>query len=143
MSKDYDLAFPTVDIVLYDPRIRQILLGKKKHQDGWRMIGGFFDVRVDKSLEDAALRELREEAGRFTIEKLQYLFSSIVDDPRYKERKDKIVTSVFFAEFVAGIDIPGDDVDQVGWFREDDLPKIVDEHSYFLDKVFDHIFCNY
>ena len=134
MSEDYDLAFPTVDIVPYNSLTRNILLGKKSSQNGWRMIGGFFDVRQDRSFEDAAKRELFEEAN-IKVDKPQYLFSSIVNDPRYIEKKDKIITSVFIAMYLSGYPIAGDDIAEVNWFHPDKLPEIVDEHKDFVKRV--------
>jgi bifunctional NMN adenylyltransferase/nudix hydrolase len=58
----YDPIFVTVDNVVIQAGC--ILLVKRKSEPGkglWALPGGFLNAKTDKSIEDAALRELKEE----------------------------------------------------------------------------------
>jgi len=93
----------------------EVLLGQKPTDSGrWRFVGGFVDPR-DDSLETAARREAREEAGDITLGDAAYLFSHRVDDWRYRREADKILTSVFAVEFLWGAPKADDDLSAVRW----------------------------
>src|SRR4051812_31030063 len=88
MSYSYEYARPalTVDCVVFgvDDAELKLLLIQRRHEPfkgGWALPGGF--VHVDESLEAAAARELREEAGVVPefLEQL-YTFGDVERDPR-------------------------------------------------------------
>jgi bifunctional NMN adenylyltransferase/nudix hydrolase len=107
--------YPTVDIAMIKDD-GKVLLAKKPNEKSWRFPGGFFDVNEDKSFEDAALRELREECGE-TIEctGMSYVTSSIIDDWRYRKEDSKIVTSLYLTKYNGGKIAPNDDVSELMW----------------------------
>ena len=95
-KREHAIVYPTVDCAIFkgDPGIfGSIYLARKENEKGWRFVGGFVDPG-DSSLEEAAEREAREETGT-KCKVLHYVASSKIDDPRYSEYDDKIVTTFF------------------------------------------------
>lgn len=97
----YPIVYPTVDvaIVYYDETTNAdyILMGKKG--EGFSFVGGFVD-KADIDYESAAVREVREETGIILDPEnfkhtLNYIFSRRVEDLRYKNTKDSIMTMFF------------------------------------------------
>lgn len=132
----YPVAYPTVDIIPYNKR-GQILLAQRENSTMWRMIGGFVDP-TDKSLEDAAARELSEEAGLWERGGMEYVTSGQVDDWRMRGDEDSILTTVFKCEHLFGRPVPDDDIHAVKWWNIDELEGnidkiIVEEHRPFLE----------
>ena len=122
-----DFSYQAVDIALLKYPEQTVLLGKKAGKDGeqWRFIGGFVDAS-DPSLESAALRELREEAGRnLQSHEVNYLGSYRIDDPRDRHESDKVMTAFFATYIMGGAPQPGDDIDEVRWFPVADIVDLV------------------
>lgn len=111
----YVKVYPTVDIALLRNDRKEILLGMKGIDQKWRLPGGFTDPS-DVDYESAALRELHEECGPVVCTPLRYEASLRVDDWRYKNEDDKIITTLFSADFISGEPQGGDDINQVKWF---------------------------
>lgn len=117
-SYEYPHPALTTDCVVFgfDGSGLNLLLverGLKPYKGKWALPGGF--VRIDETLEEGALRELREETGVMDIyiEQLQ-AFSRVDRDPR-----ERVVTVAFLA-FVRqeGYEvIAGDDAAKHSGFR--------------------------
>jgi len=120
----YDTSFQTVDVIVVDKVRNCILFGKKKSEVGYCMVGGFVDPKKDKTLEEAARRELIEETGiNMETSFPKYLGSFRVDDQRYRASRHKIMTAVFVVEYIFGAPKAGDDLDEVKWYRFQDINK--------------------
>lgn len=127
----YPISFQTVDIAVFTPDYTQILLGKKKTEINWRLIGGFADPR-STSLEDDARREVMEEAG-VALDTINYVRSFEVDDWRYRNEPDCIKTALFIATTSDENPVADDDIERVCWFNRTELDPtgyfpIVSEH---------------
>lgn len=139
----YDVVYPTVDIA-----VRQgdnIILGRKLGEEKLRFIGGFVDPK-DDSLEEAALRELREEAGNFKVsEDIVYLGSFKVDDWRLKKEKDSILTSFFYVKYIEGDMKAGDDIAELHSIPVTKLtPDLVEpEHRMLMQALIDNLTTHY
>lgn len=126
----YPHAAITTDSVVFgfDGKQLYILLierGLEPYKGCWALPGGF--MRMDETLEDGALRELREETGvRNIIMRQFHAFSNINRDPR-----ERVVTIAFYA-LVRPSDyqvIGGDDAAKAQWYPIDKLPKLAFDHS--------------
>ena len=117
VSNQYPKVFSTVDVAIL--RGDEVLLGRKSHQMLFRFIGGFVDP-TDDSFEQAAKREAQEETG-VEVENLQYVGTARIDDWRYRQEVDKIITTLFTADYVAGDAIAQDDIAEIKWFKINDL----------------------
>jgi bifunctional NMN adenylyltransferase/nudix hydrolase len=133
----YPTVYSTVDIAVFDPKERRILLARKPLEDGYRFVGGFIDPK-DDSFEEAALRELDEECGLTVgLAGLRYVGSKKVDDWRYaKNPSEKIMTHLYVGLYSMGAPKAADDIAEVRWFNYDKFnPKnaidysLVEEHT--------------
>ena len=131
---EYARAALTVDCVVFglDENDLKVLLIQRKlppFAHAWALPGGF--VRVDETLDEAARRELQEEAGvrDLYLEQL-YTFGAIDRDPR-----ERVVTVAYYA--LAKLSDHGiraaTDAMGVGWFALDDLPKLAFDHAEIVD----------
>ena len=130
---EYPRAALTVDCVVfgYDSNDLQILLikrGQEPFLGEWALPGGF--VRIEETLEEAALRELREETGveKIFLEQL-YTFGKIDRDPR-----ERVVSVAYYAliplmghELVATTD-----AESAAWFKLDAVPELAFDHQEIL-----------
>ena len=130
-AQRYPTVYSTVDVVVFDPKERRILLARKPLEDKYRFIGGFADPKKDDSFEEAALRELVEESGiTVGLAGLRYVGSKKVNDWRYANNPaEKIMTHVYVGLYSMGCPQADDDIAEVRWF---DYDKIA-----CMEKIFD------
>lgn len=124
----YAQSVQTVDAAIV--RGDSVLLARKT-KDGlrWRFPGGFVDPK-DKSLEDAVMREAREETG-LEVTRPVYVSSRRIDDYRYRKSDDRILSALFILDWVFGHAVAHDDVDEVMWHPIHGMPAMVAEHQGF------------
>ena len=134
------LSYQAVDIAVIRYPELEILLGQKETDDGkWRLIGGFTDPK-DGSLEEAALRELTEEAGNISSHELTYVGSYRVDDWRYRRERDKIMTALFVTYYLAGAPHASDDLAKIAWFPLSiGMEYIVETHRPLIKRVIETV----
>ncbi len=117
IAKAYPCGLSCTDIAVIKNN-RYILLGRKKGETRWRFPGGFYDnEKPDLTLENAALRELEEETGLNFVTPPEYVCSLQVDDARYANDKDKIVTCLFLCNYINGEPEAKDDLEEVSWWK--------------------------
>lgn len=133
LPTDYPRPSVTVDVIIFTLRDNdlQALLVKRGYppfEGMWAIPGGF--VRIDESLEDAALRELEEETGvRDVYLEQLYTFGNPGRDPR-----GRVITVAYFALVPADAvqPRPGDDTAEARWWSVYDLPPLAFDHADIL-----------
>ena len=124
----------TVDCIVFglDAELElKIMLIKRDispFQGEWAIPGGF--VRMDETLEQAALRELHEETGIHDVflEQL-YTFGDLERDPR-----DRTITVSYYAliNLVEQQIQAATDAREANWFRISEIPKLAFDHDRIL-----------
>ena len=133
---DYAQPSVTVDVLVFtilDDALKVALIkrGVAPYQGRWAIPGGF--VQMDESLEDAARREIQEEAGLSDVfvEQL-YTFGDPKRDPR-----GRVITVAYYAL------VPGEkltlaastDAADARWFGVNELPKLAFDHAKILENA--------
>lgn len=141
----YPTSYQTVDVAILKKEENgkiKLLLGKKETEKEYRFIGGFVDVK-DKTLEDAAMREVKEEVGLIRTDNYRYIGSMRIDDWRYRNDSDAIMTSFFCCDFVLGKPIANDDIHELAWFELDSSKEfnipIEKEHRHLMDALLKYL----
>jgi len=127
---DWPRPMVTVDAVVFslsEGRTQVLLVnrGKEPYKGKWAVPGGF--IEIDEELEDAVVRELKEETGLTGVRlKQMRTFGKCGRDPRGRQ-----ISIAFTGIATEGRDkiSAGDDAAKVQWFDIKELPK---------DMAFDH-----
>jgi 8-oxo-dGTP diphosphatase len=123
----------TVDLVIFtvNDDMLKVMLVKRAEEpfaDSWSLPGGF--IKNSESLEDAALRVLKEKAGveNVYVEQL-YTFGDLDRDPRAR-----VITVTYFA-LIPWKDLvppPSDKVTDLMWASVNHLPKLAFDHKQIV-----------
>lgn len=142
MPHSYEYPRPglTVDCVIFgldeeDLKVALVQRGLEPFAGKWALPGGF--VRLDESLEEAARRELEEEAGlsKIFLEQL-YTFGDLKRDPR-----ERIVTVAYYGL----VNIrdhrvqAATDARNAAWFSVSDTPSLAFDHRKILHVALDRL----
>jgi 8-oxo-dGTP diphosphatase len=139
MAHTYEYPRPalTVDCVVFgldeeDLKVLLIQRDLEPFSGKWALPGGF--VRMDESLENAARRELTEEAGvsNVFLEQL-FTFGQVDRDPR-----GRVVTVAYYALVKLGdYAVKGaSDARNAAWFAVDDVPLLAFDHDRILETAY-------
>jgi len=124
----------TADIVLLSSDKQHVLLIKRRKwpfADMWAFPGGKHNS--GESLEETALRELREETGVQGVTLTQFrVYSTPERDPR-----GHFISTVYVASLDADtLDIQaGDDAKEAQWFSLTKLPELAFDHATILNNI--------
>lgn len=129
----YEKPSVTVDIVIFtiqnnDLKVLLVKRNIEPYKDKWAIPGGF--IKMEESLEDAAIRELFEETGvkDVYLEQL-YTFGDINRDPR-----GRVITVSYFALINSEkINLHAStDVSDAQWFSMKSIPNLAFDHKKIL-----------
>ena len=125
----YQNPVPTVDIII-EIEGGIILIKRKNPPYGWALPGGFVDY--GESLEEAAVREAKEETG-LDIELVRQFHT--YSDPN-RDPRQHTITTVYIAR-AKGRPKAGDDAGEINVFSQENLPSpIVFDHLKILADYF-------
>ena len=128
--KEYCNPFPTVDIII-EQEEGVVLILRRNEPRQWAIPGGFCDY--GESLEEAAVREAREETG-LEVELIEQFHT--YSDPRRDPRQHNI-TTVYIARSTGGTLKAQDDAQEIGVFTEGELPpQLAFDHDEILQDYF-------
>ncbi len=127
-----------IDSALFNDDYTQILLGRKKDETLFRLIGGF--VENEETLEETVIRESKEESN-VEVKLGDYIGSFIVDDWRKRGEVNKILT-ILFASTFTGKPNPGDDIEELKWFDYNDelYNEVVPTHTTLVQGLLTKVF---
>ena len=144
----YPIIFVTADAVVM--QAGHVLMVKRGADPGnglWALPGGFVDAAKDRTMEDAALRELREETGIKVPEKVLRgsIVGSRVFDAIDRSQRGRTITHAFHIGLIDGEwNLPkvkgADDAEQAQWIPISRLnsEEIFEDHydiiMHFLGK---------
>ncbi len=130
----------TVDVILFtveDERLKVLLIRRDlpPFRGRWALPGGF--VRMNESLDQAARRELLEEAGVEVrwLEQL-YTFGDVDRDPARRA-----ITVTYFALIDARkLSLhAGTDATSAAWFPIDELPRLAFDHGRIVEYALERL----
>ena len=112
---------------------RYVLLiqrGNEPYKGCWALPGGFMDM--DETLEQCALRELKEETGLTPSGDITELksFSTVDRDPR-----GRTITVAFLIEMPMTEAKGGDDAADARWFPLNELPPLAFDHDEIIKEA--------
>jgi ADP-ribose pyrophosphatase YjhB (NUDIX family) len=125
----WDQPRVTVDAVVVREPGRVLLVERAAPPPGWALPGGFVDA--GETLEEAVVRELREETGLRAREVVQFhTYSDPARDPRHPT-----VSTIFLVD-ADGEPRAGDDAHEARFFPWDALPgPMAFDHERLVDDV--------
>jgi len=128
--KTYRNPVPTVDIIIERSGQAVILIKRKNEPYGWAIPGGFVDY--GESLEQAAVREAREETGlEVSLIRQFHTYS----DPA-RDKRQHTISTVFIAR-ATGQPRAADDAQDIGEFTASTLPgPLAFDHHQILGDYF-------
>ncbi len=127
--RQYKNPLPTVDIII-EVEAGIVLIKRKNEPFGWAIPGGFVDY--GESLEEAAVREAKEETGlNVRLIRQFHTYSDPKRDPRFHA-----ISTVYFAK-AQGVPTAEDDAQDAEIFDHHNLPAdIVFDHRKILEEYF-------
>ena len=120
---------PTVDVII-EINGGIVLIERKNPPHGWALPGGFVDY--GESLEQAAIREAREETG-LEVRLLRQLHT--YSDP-HRDTRLHTISTVFVAA-ATGEPRGGDDALRAEIFQKGTLPPLVFDHTRIVHDYLD------
>lgn len=132
VNNQYPSCMACVDIAIVDTSALRVLLARKPNEKLYRFVGGFSSPN-SVSYEADAKREACEETS-LEVGEPEYIGSTLIDEWRYRNERNKIKTSFFVAKYIFGSPKAQDDISEVRWFDLKTLSEtdIVVEHRPLL-----------
>ena len=138
-ASEFDRPSVTVDLVMFTVMVSslKVLLirrGQEPFSGSWALPGGF--VRMDETLEEAAVRELEEETG--VSAEGGYLEQLCTFGDPGRDPRTRVITVAYFALVDSSVITPmvtgQEGISEVQWFSVRELPKeMAFDHKTILE----------
>lgn len=130
----YDNPYPTADCIIYDEQKGIVLIERNNEPHGFALPGGF--VETGESVEQAAVREMKEETG-LDVELMGIVgvYSKPDRDPRFHTLT---ITYAAKAKNPAAI-AAGDDASNAHFRKLDDIPHLCFDHDVAVQHFKDYL----
>lgn len=125
----YDNPSPTADCIIYDEVKGVVLIERKNIPLGLALPGGFIDT--GESVEDAAIREMKEETG-LDVELLGIL--GVYSDPKRDPRFHTLTVTFVAKALDINILQAGDDASNANFYLLEDIPSLCFDHNIAIDQ---------
>jgi len=136
----YPRASVTVDSVIFckfENHTKVLLIQRRNEpfKNKWAIPGGF--ISMDETLEESALRELREETGLHGVKLTQF---KAYGDPG-RDPRGRVITVVFygFTTITNSIVAGSDDAKSADWFDVDDTPDLATDHGLIIHELIQYL----
>jgi len=135
MNQNIKIAVDAI-VFGYDEKVLYVLLIKQKYghyKGNWALPGGF--VKEDEGLQNAVIRELKEETG-VAVNYLEQLYT--FGDDINRDKRFRVVSVAYFAlvdseNFVLEADT---DAEEVAWFPIQEIPQLSYDHNHIVAKAY-------
>lgn len=137
-KQKYDHPNSSVDNVIltvHEGSLKVLLVkrGRAPFKGQWALVGGFVDLKNDTSLEETALRKLREKTGV----NAPYLEQLITIGNSRRDPRGWSITTVYFSLLPSeNLELKGGDgIEEIGWFKIEGNgtpQKLAFDHSHIL-----------
>lgn len=141
---DYERPSVTVDMLIFtvmDDDLKVLFVRRKNppHQGMWAFPGGFVDM--DESLENAAVRELKEETNVDDPSETGYLEQLHTFGDPGRDPRTRVITVTYLALVRSeGINPKGgDDARDAAWHSAIDPPKLAFDHDMILERAMNRL----
>jgi 8-oxo-dGTP diphosphatase len=115
-------------------RNNKICYVKRKHEPFAGMLalpGGFLEY-MQESLEEAAVRELKEETNLdVRVNDLELL---MVNSNPSRDPRDHVIDHVYIVKSYTGIAKAGDDAEELYWIPINKTPELAFDHNKIIEK---------
>lgn len=133
----YPTTYPTVDCAIFDDEsFTKVWMARKPNETFYRFVGGFVDPS-DYNFQEAAVREAKEETG-LECKVVGWIGTYKIDDWRYRQEEDKIITTFFKMIRMKGSPKPDDDIEELKLIDLNDIPndfQVMPEHQKMFDDI--------
>ena len=129
VENQYPAVVACADIFAFNKSNGKVLIIRKPDETFYRFAGGHAEPN-SLTYEDDAVREMKEET-QVIVSDPEYIGSALIDDPRWKEERDKVKTILFASTYISGIAHPNDDVEGGEAVWKD--PQFIDYENFMLE----------
>jgi len=129
---EFKNAASTASLIVSDNE--GLYLIKRKHdpfKNMWALPGGFLNCG-EESLEEAALRELREETSLETLPEALVLIC--VNSEPNRDPRGHVIDHVYLVVSYTGVPEANDDAKEIRYFKFNDLPELAFDHLKSITK---------
>jgi len=132
------VAVDTCICTLIDNTLKVLLIKRKiaPYKGKWAIPGGYVNIKDMEDIDDASLRELKEETGATGIKVRQlHTYGKPKRDPRWRNLTVAYFALVPYSVIQKQLIEANDDASDYGWYSFDQLPTMAFDHETILNDL--------